>query len=45
MRRFSVLLSLLAALLLGLPGALAQADPFADAGLPELAITLTDGGP
>jgi len=45
MRRFSVLLSLLAALLLGLPGALAQADPFADAGLPELAITLTDEGP
>jgi len=45
MRRLSVLLSLLAALLLGLPGALAQADPFADAGLPELAITLTDEGP
>jgi hypothetical protein len=44
MRRVSLIVSLLAALLLGLPGALAQADPFADAGLPELALTLTDAG-
>ena len=45
MRRVPLLLSFVAALLLGLPGVLAQADPFADAGLPELAITLIDAGP
>ena len=44
MRRISLILSIAAALLLGLPSALAQSEPLADLGLPELAITLTDAG-
>ena len=44
MRRTSLILSLFAALLLGSPGALAQSEPLADTGLPELSITLTDAG-
>src|SRR5215204_5935655 len=44
MRRPCLFLALFAALLLGPPGAAAQAEPLADLGLPELAITLTDAG-
>src|SRR5215217_6666941 len=42
MRRLSLFLSLFAVLVLAPIGASAQAEPFADLGLPELTITLTD---
>jgi hypothetical protein len=44
MRRYLSVLSLFAALLLGLPSTAAQGEPLTDLGLPELAITLTDAG-
>jgi hypothetical protein len=44
MRRCRLILSLVAVLVLPPAGAVAQANPFADLGLPELKIKLTDAG-